>query len=149
MSDSGGLRSGEDRRAKDSDSLRLRAMGASITCDDLEQSGKFYTEGLLFTVKERWEHEGKLVGLELVAGNAFLWLMQDDWAKGRDRTKGVGLRLFAETAQNPEELASKFRANGIEVEGPVNHGGNITINMVDPNGIKLAFFKKIDESASD
>lgn len=144
MTSSSEVHQGEERRAEGSDSLRLRAMGASITCDDLEKSAKFYEEGLRFTVKERWEHEGKLVGLELVAGNAFLWLMQDDWAKGRDRKKGVGMRLFAETAEDPGELAERFRENGVEVDGPHEHDGTRAITVTDPSGINLSIFRKVD-----
>lgn len=140
MSDSTERSPGEERRGPGPHSLRVRALGCSITADDIARSEKFYAEGLGFTVKKRWEHEGKLIGVELVAGNAFIWLMQDNWAKGRDRTKGVGLRIFAETTQDIDELAQRFRDNGIEVEGPADQGGSRAISVSDPDGFNISFF---------
>ena len=122
-------------------SLRLRALSAVLTVDDLERSRRFYVDGLGFTVRERWEHEGELRGYDLVAGNASLGLSQDDWAKGRDRVKGVGFRLFAETAQDLDGLAERFRAGGIEVDGPrAEPWGQRTVTVVDPDGFKLTLY---------
>jgi predicted lactoylglutathione lyase len=61
-----------------------------LTVDDLQKSITFY-EALGFAVDERWEEQGTLLGVMVRAGAMRLGLNQDDWKKGRDRQKGVGL----------------------------------------------------------
>ena len=75
----------DDRRRKDPQSLRLRAIEPSLTVNDLERSVRFYTEALGFFVSERWTDNGVLRGVMLKAGVCSLGLSQDDWSKGRDR----------------------------------------------------------------
>lgn len=142
MSDSKDETPEEERRRKEPESLRLRNLSVSVTADDLERSMKFYVDGLGFTVKERWEHDGELKGVDLLAGNVTLGLSQDDWAKGRDRKKGQGLRLFAETAQDLDELSQRFRDNGIEVDGPKEEWGMRLVTVVDPDGFKLTLVQR-------
>src|SRR6202022_27470 len=85
-----------ERRRTVPEALRLRALSAGPPAGDLERSIHFYVEGLGFSVKERWERDGRLMGVMLLAGTCELGLAQDDWAKGRDRVKGVGFRPHAE-----------------------------------------------------
>ena len=49
----------------------------------------------------------------LKAGDARLGLSQDDGKKGRDRIKGVGMRLYIEAKDNIDEVASRAKAAGI------------------------------------
>ncbi|MDX1582623.1 MAG: VOC family protein [Thermoanaerobaculia bacterium] len=141
MSDTNVEGPGEERRSTP-ESLRLRDLSVSLTADDLEASLRFYVDGLGFTVRERWEEEGELKGVDLIAGNASIGLSQDDWAKGRDRTKGIGFRLGAETAQDLDELAERLRDHGIEFEGPKDQWGMRTLTVVDPDGFKLMLYKR-------
>lgn len=80
--------------------------------NDIEKSLSYYRDLLGFTVKERWEEQGALRGVELVAGSVSLWLSQDDWKKGRDRVKGQGFRLYCTTAQDVDRLAARIKAQG-------------------------------------
>ena len=89
------------------ETLRLRALTPSFTVNDLQRSLDFYVEGLGFIVKERWEREGELRGVMLAAGSCELALGQDDWAKGHDRVKGAGVRIYAETAQDLDAIAER------------------------------------------
>ena len=82
--------------------------------NDLQASIRFF-EGLGFAVEERWEDNGTLNGVMLRAGNAHVGLSQDDWKKGRDRTKGAGARIFIETAQNIDELATRAKKAGVKL----------------------------------
>ncbi|HSM51152.1 MAG TPA: VOC family protein, partial [Thermoanaerobaculia bacterium] len=102
-----------ERRTAQPESLRLRSFTPSLTVDDLEESRRFYVDGLGFTVHEEWQEEGKLLGLMLVAGSCHVGLSQDDWSKGRDRKKGVGFRLWAETVRDLDALAERLREHGI------------------------------------
>ena len=129
-----------ERRRTDPESLRVRAMSPAYTVDDLERSLKLYVDGLGFTVKDRWEEDGKLLGVMLVAGSVSLGLSQDDWSKGRDRKKGVGTSLYLQTVQDLDALAARCRAHGVEVYGPkIEPWGARVLHVVDPDGFKLVF----------
>jgi catechol 2,3-dioxygenase-like lactoylglutathione lyase family enzyme len=97
---------------RDPETLRLRSITPSLTVNDVEKSVQFYTEVLGFIVGERWEELGKLQGVMLKAGACEIGLSQDDWAKGRDRKKGEGMRLWCETAQDIDALAARIKAAG-------------------------------------
>lgn len=126
------------RREADPESLRLRTLSPALTVDDLESSLRFYVDALGFTVEERWEEEGELKGVMLVAGTCHLGLSQDDWAKGRDREKGTGFRLFAETAHDLDALAARLRGHGVEPDGPKEDPwGSRSLTVTDPDGFKL------------
>jgi catechol 2,3-dioxygenase-like lactoylglutathione lyase family enzyme len=115
--------------------LQLRALSASLTVDDLDRSLRFY-QGVGCEVKERWEEDGKLLGVMFKAGECEFGISQDDFAKGRGRQKGVGFRLWAQTAQDLEEIAAQARANGIEAE-PKQESWGRTLTFTDPDGFKL------------
>jgi lactoylglutathione lyase len=121
------------------ESLRLRSAGPSLTVNDIERSLAWYRDVLGFTVEERWEHEGRLAGVELVAGRVFFWLSQDDWKKGRDRAKGEGFRLHCETAQDVDRLAERIRARGGRLlEEPRDRPwGTRDFGIADPDGFKI------------
>jgi catechol 2,3-dioxygenase-like lactoylglutathione lyase family enzyme len=133
---------GKEGRRAEPESLRLREQSVALTADDLERSMRFYVDGLGFTVRERWEEEGTLMGVDLVAGEFSLGLSQDDWSKGRDRAKGVGFRMFAGTTQNLDELALRFSDHGLEVEGPREQWGMHALTVVDPDGFKLTIYQR-------
>lgn len=129
-----------ERRTAAPESLRLRSLTPSFTVDDLEESRRFYVDGLGFTVHEEWKEEGKLLGLMLVAGSCHVGLSQDDWSKGRDRQKGLGFRLWAETVQDLDALAERLREHGIDADGPKEEPwGARTLTVTDPDGYKLTF----------
>ena len=73
--------------------------------NDIQKSLAFYRDVLGFTPKERWEQDGALQGVEMVAGGVSFWLGQDDWKKGRDRVKGQGFRMYCETSQDVDAIA--------------------------------------------
>ena len=76
--------------------LKAKTVSPTLTVDNLQQSVTFF-ERLGFGIEERWEENGVLLGVMLRAGEAMINLSQDDWKKGRDRQKGVGMRLFIGT----------------------------------------------------
>jgi predicted lactoylglutathione lyase len=90
------------------EALQISAIVPSITVDDLQKSITFY-EALGFTVDERWEEKGTLLGVMLRAGKSQIGLSQDDWKKGRDRKKGIGVRLSMTTSQNVQSTSSLER----------------------------------------
>lgn len=123
------------------ETLRLRSLSPSLTVDDVEASLAFYRDVLGFTVKESFEHEGRLAGAIVEAGSVELFLTQDDFAKGRGRSKGVGFRLWCATAQDLDELAANVQARGGSLAEPLQERpwGGRDFAVVDPDGFKLSF----------
>jgi len=119
--------------------LQARTLMPALTVNDVKQSLKFYRDGLGFAVKEEMKDGGTLQGVMIEAGGASLGLSQDDFSKGRDRVKGVGMRLYLETDQNIEALARQAKAAGITLnDGPAPlPWGPLGFTVTDPDGFKL------------
>ena len=81
----------EDIVATTQEAVQIGAIVPTLTVDDLQKSITFY-EALGFAIDERWEEKGTLLGVMLRAGKTQIGLNQDDWKKGRDRKKGIGVR---------------------------------------------------------
>ena len=92
--------------------LKATGLMPSLTVDNLQRSLDFFT-GLGFEVEDRWEENGQLLGVMLKAGSVQLGLSQDDGNKGRDRVKGVGMRLYIETGDDINEIAKRAKAAGV------------------------------------
>jgi len=118
--------------------LQAKTISPSITVNDLQQSLKFF-EGLGFAVEDRYEEQGKLLGVMLRAGDARLGLSQDDWKKGRDREKGVGLRLYFGTKQNIDEIASRAKKAGVKLDSDPHETEWKTraFDATEPSGFKI------------
>ena len=126
---------------KQPESLRLRDLAAGITVNDLQKSMAFYVDALGFVVHERWEMEGELRGVMLRAGRSRIGLSQDDFAKGRDRVKGVGMSIWLTTEQDLEKLVARIRQHGIPLDqelAEMEWGGR-AFSVVDPDGFRLTF----------
>jgi len=118
--------------------LKAKTIAPSITVDDLQKSLSFF-EGLGFGVEERWEENGVLNGVMLRAGEASIGLSQDDWKKGRDRQKGVGMRLFIETTQNVDDLAARAKQAGVTLDAEAHDTpyGTRAFEVTEPSGFRL------------
>jgi uncharacterized glyoxalase superfamily protein PhnB len=118
--------------------LQAKSLAPGLTVDDLQQSIRFF-EGLGFGIEERWEENGVLLGVMLQAGQARIGLSQDDWKKGRDRRKGVGLRLFIETSQDIDGLAARAKEAGLTLDGEPHDTpwGSRAFEVTEPSGFKL------------
>jgi uncharacterized glyoxalase superfamily protein PhnB len=125
------------------ESLRLRQISPSITCNDLDQSVAWYRDVLGFTVGERWEEHGRLLGIQMKAGTCDLMLGQDDFSKGRDRKKGEAMRLWFSTVQDLEVLAARIKEHGVPFDHELRtlDWGDRAFAITDPDGIKLTFIE--------
>lgn len=132
-----GKRAIEQRRQPES--LRLRSAAPAFTVNDIESSLAWYRDVMRFTVKDRWEQDGKLMGVELVAGSALFMLSQDDWKKGRDRKKGEGFSLYCTTTQDVDRLAQGVKARGgtLLQEPRDQSWGMRDFAVADPDGFKI------------
>jgi len=119
--------------------LQAKTLVPTMTVNDLNASLRFYRDGLGFAVKEEHNEEGRLLGVMLEAGNAVLGISQDDFAKGKDRVKGVGMRLYVDTDQDIEALARQAKSSGIsKIEGPAPlPWGPMGFTVTDPDGFKI------------
>ncbi len=119
--------------------LQARSVSPSLTVSDLQKSIRFYTEGLGFSTGEEWKDGDKLIGILLQSGNTHLMLGQDDFAKGRDRAKGVGMRLYFQGDGNVDALGAQAKAAGFTLDSePGDLGwGPRGFTMTDPDGYKL------------
>jgi uncharacterized glyoxalase superfamily protein PhnB len=118
----------------------LHATGVmpSLTVNKLQESLDFFA-GLGFDVDEKWEENGVLTGAMLKAGEARLGLSQDDGKKGRDRAKGVGMRLYIEAKDNIDQVASRAKAAGLKLktEPHDTEWGSRAFEVQEPSGFLL------------
>jgi lactoylglutathione lyase len=120
------------------ESLRLRSVVPTFTVNDIERSVAWYRDGLGFFVSDRWEEGGRLEGVMLKAGACQIGLSQDDFSKGRDRTKGVGFRIWCDTAQGVDAIAARLRTfGGTIVEEPGDRWDTYSFTAQDPDGFKI------------
>jgi uncharacterized glyoxalase superfamily protein PhnB len=126
------------------ESLRLRSLSASFTVNDLARSVAWYRDVLGFTVGQRWEEDDKLRGIQMKAGGCDIMLGQDDFAKGRDRKKGEGFRLWIATAQDITTIAARVKAKGwpLEREPSETPWGDWAFALTDPDGFKITFIQE-------
>ena len=124
---------------KGPETLRLRSSVPGFTVNDVAKSLAWYRDVLGFIVSERWEHEGKLAGVEMLAGSVTFMLSQDDWKKGRDRAKGEGVRIYCTTVQDVDTLARQIKSRGgaLSQEPRDEPWGMRDFALVDPDGYKI------------
>jgi uncharacterized glyoxalase superfamily protein PhnB len=118
--------------------LQAKTISTSLTVNNLQESVAFF-EGLGFGIEERWEEQGTLLGVMLRAGEARIGLSQDDWKKGRDRQKGIGIRIFVGTTQNIDQVAAQAKQAGItlEMEPHDTPWGSRAFEVTEPSGFKI------------
>jgi len=123
--------------------LTLRSVAPSFTVDDLQKSMAWYQDVMGFAVKDRWEGDGKLMGVEMSAGTVIVMLGQDDWKKGRDRVKGEGFRIFCDTTQDVDRLAAQIKARGgtLAQEPKDEPWGARAFSVEDPDGFKITILR--------
>jgi uncharacterized glyoxalase superfamily protein PhnB len=120
------------------DALQVSTIAPGLTVDDLQKSISFY-QALGFAIDEKWEENGTLLGVMMRAGKSQIGLNQDDWKKGRDRKKGVGMRLFMSTSQNVDDIAARAKGAGIRLvsEPHDTEWKSRAFEVTDPSGFLL------------
>jgi catechol 2,3-dioxygenase-like lactoylglutathione lyase family enzyme len=124
--------------------LQARGLVAGLTVNDIELSTRFYTEALGFAVKQRDEEGGKVRFVMLEAGAAQVGLGQDDFARGRNRSKGVGMRFWIMTSQPLEPLAAQIKAAGFALDSEIAPlpWGPPAFALSDPDGFKFTISRE-------
>lgn len=118
---------------------RFSDVSPSFTVNDLTRSLAWYQDVLGCAVDERWEQDGKLMGVSLKAGDVTLMIGQDDWKKGRDRKKGEGFSLYCTTTRDVDALARGIKARGgkLDSEPKDQPWGSRDFSLTDPDGFKI------------
>ena len=126
-------------KKKPSSGFKLTSSSPAFTVNDLEKSWAWYRDVLGFTLDEKWERDGKLMGVSLQAGDVTFLIGQDDWAKGRDRVKGVGFRIYCETKSDIDALARAIESRGgrLDTQPTSQPWGNRDFSISDPDGFKI------------
>ncbi|MBI4543720.1 MAG: VOC family protein [Gemmatimonadetes bacterium] len=129
----------EHESAAAAQGLQALSLTPTLTVNDLQRSLRFYTDGLGFAIEDQTEVEGQVRFVVLRAGASRLGLAQDDFAKGRDRVKGVGMRIWVDTGQDITALAERAKVAGITLDnGPSPlPWGPMGFAVTDPDGFKL------------
>ena len=125
------------------EAVQISAIVPTLTVDDLQKSITFY-EALGFAIEERWEDKGTLLGVMMRAGETRIGLNQDDWKRGRDRKKGIGVRLSILTAGNVDEIAKRAKNAGITLESEPRdtEWKSRAFEVIDPTGFVLTIFSE-------
>jgi len=136
-----------ERRTQVPETLRLREIQPNFTVNDLDRSRRFYTNVLGFFEGEKWSEGGVVKMIMLKAGACELGLSQDDWAKGRDRQKGQGMRVYCRTVQDIDALAARIKKfGGMLTEEPKDQPWGVrSLSVDDPDGFHLTFYREHDE----
>jgi uncharacterized glyoxalase superfamily protein PhnB len=124
--------------------VQISAIVPTLTVDDLQKSITFY-EALGFAIEERWEDKGTLLGVMMRVGRTQIGLNQDDWKKGRDRQKGIGVRVsISTTAANVDEIARRVKNAGITLKSEPHdtEWKSRAFEVTDPSGFMLTVFSE-------
>ena len=126
------------------EAVQISAIVPTLTVDDLQKSITFY-EALGFAIEERWEDKGTLLGVMMRAGETRIGLNQDDWKRGRDRKKGIGVRLsISTTPGNVDAIARRARNAGITLASDPHdtEWKSRAFEVSDPSGFVLTIFSE-------
>lgn len=114
---------------------------------DMQQSLRFYTDGLGFTMKHHWIDEGKLRWCWLELGDAALMLQEfrkegpNSWVPESKVGVGVSICFMCEDAI---AIYREVTARGIEAKRPFVGNRLWVTSIVDPDGYKLDFESPTD-----
>jgi lactoylglutathione lyase len=109
---------------------------------NLEQSLRFYEEGLGFQMTRHWIDEGRLRWCWLELGSAALMLQEfrveghDSWAPAGKVGLGVTICFICADAL---ALYHAFTARGVQASVPFVGNGMWVTSLTDPDGYRLDF----------
>ena len=129
---------------------QISAIVPTLTVDDLEKSIAFY-QALGFAIEAQWDDGGSMRGVMLRAGTTQIGLNQDNWQKGRDRVKGIAVRLSfsTTTAGSVDAIAKRARDAGISLQSePLDAEGFRAFELIDPSGFLLTVYAVSDDQSA-
>ncbi len=122
-------------------STKLTAVMPTMTVNDIQASIAWYRDVMGFSVAREMEHDGQVMGAVVAAGAVQFLLGQDDFAKGKDRPKGVASRLYCIYEGDIDEFADAIKSRGgtLEQEPTDQPWGARDFAVKDPDGFTISF----------
>ena len=118
----------------------LSGVMPTMKVNDIHASIAWYRDVMGFVVVREMVHDGQLGGAVVGAGNVQFLLGQDDFAKGKDRQKGVASRLYCIYEGDLDEFAEAIKSRGgtLEQEPTDQPWGARDFAVADPDGFKIS-----------
>ena len=122
--------------------VNVRQAVPFFAVSEMEESLRFYVDGLGFEIVHKWIDEGKLRWCWLRKGGAALMLQEfrkqghDSWVPEGKKGEGVSIYFICKDAL---ALFSEMVARGIRASKPVVANGMWVTNLSDPDNYKLHF----------
>lgn len=109
---------------------------------NIEQSLRFYVDGLGFEMTKKWVAEGKLRWCWLEIGSAAL-MLQEFWYEGSNQSVpkeelGVGVSVCF-ICRDALAIYHEVSARGIQASRPFVGNGMWVTSVTDPDGYRLEF----------
>lgn len=105
---------------------------------NIEESVRFYTDGLGFQMTKQWTPEGKLEWCWLERGGAALMLQEYRKAFLPEEKLGVGVSICF-TCDDALALYREFRSRGISARRPFVGNSMWVTSLSDPDGYRIDF----------
>jgi lactoylglutathione lyase len=114
---------------------------------NMEESLRYYVDGLRFTMTNKWVVNGKVRWCWLTLGGAAL-MLQEHGKKGKDErasgvNAGVGVSLYFQ-CEDAVAVYHALGARGIAASEPQVGNGMWETMLLDPDGYKLHFTSVTD-----
>jgi lactoylglutathione lyase len=114
---------------------------------DIQESVRFYVDGLGFTKTIEWIDEGRLRWCWLELGGAAV-MLQESWGEGHHRNVpvgdvGVGMSICF-ICKDALAIYRDFRLRGIEAKPPFVGNAMWVTEVTDPDGYHLFFESPTD-----
>jgi catechol 2,3-dioxygenase-like lactoylglutathione lyase family enzyme len=114
---------------------------------DIEESSRFYTDGLGFEMTKEWIHEDRLRWCWLERGGAAV-MLQEFWRDGQHRnvpreTAGVGVSIYF-ICNDALAIYREISARGLSAKRPFVGNGMWVTQVSDPDGYELYFESPAD-----
>jgi catechol 2,3-dioxygenase-like lactoylglutathione lyase family enzyme len=114
---------------------------------DIQESLRFYIDGLGFSMTNNWSPEGRLRWCWLELGGVAI-MLQEFWGEGHRRTVpdgkvgvGIGINFICKDAL---AMYREMRSRGIEVKRPFVGNAMWVAEVADPDGYCLYFESPTD-----
>ena len=114
---------------------------------DIDTSLRFYVDGLGFSVKHNWIHEGNVRWCWLEIGNAAV-MLQEFWKEGpHERMPGGKLgqgMSICFTCVDALKIYREVHSRGVQAKRPFVGNHMWVTSVVDPDGYRLEFESPTD-----
>jgi lactoylglutathione lyase len=128
-------------------STNVKEVVPFLRVSGMEQSLRYYMDGLGFTMKHKWVVEGRVRWCWLVLGGAALMLQEfrkeghNSWTPTGKVGEGMSLCF---TCQDALTIYHEVRSRGIETEEPFVGNAMWVTGLTDPDGYRLFFESPTD-----